>query len=118
MTTLRFKNSQVLLNNNDRSRAPLRPKAQEPNPEESVPRAKLWAIDGTSQNGDLVLQSKDLGLERGTTLQGGGDIALPRHSKARDQRFVSGGGSRAGTNSWLWIHKTALPNKQLDADLP
>jgi hypothetical protein len=50
----------------DESRAPLRPEAQETNPEEPVPRSKLWAIDGTFQDDDLVSQGDDFGLERET----------------------------------------------------
>ena len=49
--------------NDDKGRAPLWPKAKEPNPEESAPRSEFWAIDGTLQDEDLVPQSKDLGLE-------------------------------------------------------
>jgi hypothetical protein len=50
---------------NDESRAPLGPEAQEPNPEESVPCTKFGPIgDGTFQDDDLMSQSEDLGLER------------------------------------------------------
>jgi hypothetical protein len=40
--------------NDDEGRAPLGPKAKEPDPEESVPRSKSWAIGGTLQDDDLV----------------------------------------------------------------
>jgi hypothetical protein len=50
--------------NNDESLAPLGPKAQEPNPKESVPRSKLGSIGSrTLQDDDLVPQREDLGLE-------------------------------------------------------
>ena len=50
--------------NNDESRSPHRPEAKEPDPEESVPRSKFWAIDRSFQDDDLVSESEDLGLER------------------------------------------------------
>jgi hypothetical protein len=59
--------------NNDESRAPLGPKAQEPNPKESVPRSKFWAVRGTFQDDDLVSESQDFGLERETRSKAGKD---------------------------------------------
>ena len=50
--------------NNDESRSPHRPEAKEPDPEESVPRSKFWAIDRSFQDDDLVSESEDLGLKR------------------------------------------------------
>ena len=56
---------------NDESRAPLGPVAQEPNPEEPVPRSKFWAMDGTFQDDDLVSESEDFGLKRETRSKAG-----------------------------------------------
>ena len=50
--------------NNNESRAPLGPKAKEPNPEESVPKSEFGPVGGTFQDDDLLSQSEDLGLER------------------------------------------------------
>jgi hypothetical protein len=57
----------------DESREPLGPEAKEPNPEESVPRSKFWAICGTRQNDDLVSKSENLSLERETRFQASED---------------------------------------------
>jgi hypothetical protein len=57
--------------NDDKGRTPLWPIAMEPNPEESVPRSKFWAIGGTLQDDDLMAQSDDLGLERETRSKAG-----------------------------------------------
>ena len=40
--------------NDDKGRTPLWPIAKEPNPKESVPRPKFWAIGRTLQDDDLV----------------------------------------------------------------
>jgi hypothetical protein len=57
---------------NDESRAPLRPEAQEPDPEESVPGSKFGPTgNGTSQDDDLMSQGEDLGLERKARLKAG-----------------------------------------------
>ena len=48
----------------DESRAPLGPKAKEPNPDESVPRSEFGTMGGTFQDDDLMPQSEDFGLQR------------------------------------------------------
>jgi hypothetical protein len=57
--------------NNDENRAPLGPKAKEPDPEEPVPRSKSWAMDGAFQGDDLMSQSEDLGLQCETRSKAG-----------------------------------------------
>jgi hypothetical protein len=55
----------------DESRVPLWPEAQESNPKESVPRSKFWAIDGTLPDDDLMPKSEDFGLKCGTRSKAG-----------------------------------------------
>jgi hypothetical protein len=50
---------------NNESRTPFGPEAQEPDPAESVRGSKFGPTgNGTSQDDDLVSQDEDLGLER------------------------------------------------------
>jgi hypothetical protein len=59
---------------NDESRAPFGPEAEEPDPEESVPGSKFGPTgNGTSQDDDLVSQGEDLGLERKARSKAGED---------------------------------------------